>query len=326
MSPTFYPNEGEILMMMASCGRLPLTVGLFRNQVAKDGYVTFNTFTELSSIGSRAYARKTIENALALDAAVQYRWHLYTNALGKAQADYYHQVPPTKRMEFSFNATDEADGYSVRGGYAWATVIPFDAGQERVGTKKIKVGDTIEGAISGATAVVAGLFELIGSWPAGTMTGWLTVKDQAGAFQNDENLLIAGEVGTIDTVPTAGGTGYAVGDLVEITPAGGGRGALAVVTAETAGVVDTLHLAASGSGYEAAAGQATTKLTGAGNDDLTVEVTALSTTAYAVSDTGTAFAGDSHKKVLMVEILNSPILVRAAVPIYLEAVQTGHGG
>lgn len=314
--PVFYPNEGELLMMMASVDALPLTVGLFRNQVPQDGGVTFTSFTQLTTGGGRAYATVNMDNAISISALTTAQWYLYTNSSGKAEADYCFGTPPTARTTWTFNAIDEADGYSVYGAFAWATLIPFDAG-----ATEIRKGDIIKGGTSGAYATVAKVILYSGSWGAGTAAGYLIIKSQSGTFQDNENLLILGEAGTVASAPTNGGTGYGLGDIVQITTVG--TGCLCVVTAQGAGIVTSVVKVVGGKNYTTGAGKATTKVTGTGNDDLTLNISALATTAYAVSNTGTLFAGDSHKKVVLAYLLTTPIEVAATVPIYYTPWLTG---
>lgn len=68
------------------------------------------------------------------------------------------------------------------------------------GTTAIAIGDTITGATSGATAVVAKVVVTSGSWAAGTAAGYLTLSSQTGTFQA-ENLNIGA---TLDVATIAG--------------------------------------------------------------------------------------------------------------------------
>ncbi len=71
----------------------------------------------------------------------------------------------------------------------------------------------------------------------------------------------------IATAPTAGGTGYVVGDILKVS---GGTGGTVKVTAVTSGVVDTVSLVAGGVNYTTGTGKATTGGTGTG---CTIEIT-----------------------------------------------------
>jgi hypothetical protein len=73
-------------------------------------------------------------------------------------------------------------------------------------------------------------------------------------------------------VVAVGGTGYAVGDKVSVTYTGASGGILEV-TAAPAGVVTAVKIVAPGINYALQAAAATVKITGAGNDDLTVDIT-----------------------------------------------------
>ena len=79
-------------------------------------------------------------------------------------------------------------------GIVWT--LSFTSG----GTTEIEVGDTIEGATSGATAYVAGVSVNTGSWAGGDAAGTLTLRRVTGTFQA-ENL----DVGTDLNVATIAG-------------------------------------------------------------------------------------------------------------------------
>jgi hypothetical protein len=94
----------------------------------------------------------------------------------------------------------------------------------------------------------------------------------------------AGMVGTVAAAPTAGGTGYAVGDTLSITT--GGSGAIVKVVTVNSGVVTAVELDYDddnqgvrkyhrGIGYTTGTGKATTKVTGSGADNCTVNISAL---------------------------------------------------
>jgi hypothetical protein len=306
--PSFYPNEGEILMQMMGLHGLPQKVGLFRNVVPQDGGVTFTSFTELTSGGGRSYATKTIDNAINMSALAQSEWYISTNASGRAEAAYCHGSPPTTYMEWTFNSVDVADGYSVYGAFRWVELIPFDAG-----ATEIFPGQTVKGATSLATGVVAAVVLFSGTWAAGTAAGWMIIKSQSGTFQNDENLYVSGEIATI-AIRDAG-TDYVVGDIVEVTQTGGSGAKLVVTSVDGYGGVTGLVVVEGGQGFTVANDLATVALTGVGNDDLTIDISTLATTAYAVSNTGTTFAGDSHKKVVVVDILTTAQAVSASKPV-----------
>lgn len=81
----------------------------------------------------------------------------------------------------------------------------------------------------------------------------------------------AGGISTIATAPTAGGTGYAVGDRLAVT----GGTAVVQVLAVSGGIVTALRLVDGGiSGYTVVTGVATTVITGTGTG-CTVNVTAI---------------------------------------------------
>jgi hypothetical protein len=85
----------------------------------------------------------------------------------------------------------------------------------------------------------------------------------------------------------AGGTGYAVGDLLSVTQAGASGGILRVLTAP-AGVVATVEIVNPGVNYTAEANLVTAKLNGAGDNAFTVTISdkkALDTIILADPDT-----------------------------------------
>lgn len=82
-----------------------------------------------------------------------------------------------------------------------------------------------------------------------------------------------GQILTI-TLGNAGGTGYAVGDVVLLTQAGASNG-MAVVLTVSGGVVVTLAVLRPGTGYSAASNLATVHQTGGGNDALTITISTI---------------------------------------------------
>lgn len=291
----YVPNVGEKESLKALLLTKAFVLGLYKTAIVPDGNTVFDTLSELTSGGGRGYVRKEltrdiVENALAAD-----KWFVSTNASGKAEGAYNDAV-----LSWEFNSYDVADAATVYGVLAFCYVLPFDAGAQ-----EIKVGDTIKGATSGATGIVTGVCVQSGTWAAGTAAGYLDIMTKTGTWQDGEDILVSGEAGTLNATPTAGGTGYAVGDIVEITT--GGTGALAVVTSESGGAATGVVLVTGGKNYTIGTGKATTKVTGSGNDDLTVNITALASTAYAV--TNTPITGDAHKRLLAVWPYDSGVAI-----------------
>lgn len=84
-----------------------------------------------------------------------------------------------------------------------------------------------------------------------------------------------GGILTLNPTPTAGGTGYAVGDTFNITAGGTvGKGR---VTSVSAGVVTGVELYSAGLNYTTGVGKSTTIISGAGNNGLTVEILSVGT-------------------------------------------------
>ncbi len=85
------------------------------------------------------------------------------------------------------------------------SVLEFTSG----GVGTIAVGDIIEGATGGATAVIKKVSLTSGYWSAGTAAGQIEITGQDGAFQN-ENIDITGGQANIATIPAGDSTGLAV--------------------------------------------------------------------------------------------------------------------
>jgi hypothetical protein len=235
-----------------------------------------------------------VEDALAAS-----KWFVYTNGSGRAEGAYSNAV-----LSFAFNANDVADVNTVQGLFAYTWVLPFDTG-----TREIKVGDTIKGGTSAATGIVTHVSLQSGTW-AGTAAGYLNIKTKTGTFIDGENIYVVGEIATLVAAPTAAGDVYSVGDLFHIT--GGDGKAVGVVLSLTGGdnsPVATIGTVPGhgGKGYSLGAGKATTKITGGGNDALTVEVASLATAAYAVTNTGVT--ADAHKRLIAVWAFASGVLI-----------------
>lgn len=292
----YFPNEGELEAMRSILATQQWYVGLYRNIITNDGSLNMLALTEMPTGGGRGYAGKllTMDFAAALAAD---KWYLSMNSAGKAEGAYHNTY-----LEYEFNSVDVADGYTVYGVFAYTYVLPFDAG-----ATEIKVGDLIRGATSNATGIVTGVVVTSGSWGAAA-AGYLFVKTKTGTFQNDENLIIGGKAATLAI--TAGGTGYAEGDIVSITQTGG-SGTKVCITEVAAGVVTSVALAEGGQGHSAAAGLPTANIVGTGTG-LTLEIATLSTVAKAVSNTGTLYSGDAHKKLMWLEALTEAKLIETA--------------
>lgn len=103
-----------------------------------------------------------------------------------------------------YNATD---GDLVTVGFPNRMVIPFSGG----GTNELAVGDTITGATSGATGVIASVLLYSGTWAAGTAAGFFVVErdDIVGTFAS-ENVVGEAAAATDDaTVTVQVSHGYA---------------------------------------------------------------------------------------------------------------------
>ena len=98
-----------------------------------------------------------------------------------------------------------------------------------------------------------------------------------------------GGIQTIAGVPTAGGTGYVVGDVLTVVS---GVGGTVQVNTVAAGVVTGVVLLTAGAGYVVGAGQATTGGAGAG---CTIEITALTGGAIYSIDPAPPSGGTGYK-------------------------------
>lgn len=87
---------------------------------------------------------------------------------------------------------------------------------------------------------------------------------------------IIGGVLTVTAAAVAGGSGYAIGDLLLL---GTGTGAIVRVLTLSATAVATVGLVTGGTGGYSVATVATTKITGSGNDACTVAIASITTTA-----------------------------------------------
>jgi hypothetical protein len=287
----YVPNEGEIEALKSIIQNDALVLGLYKVGVSADGSMGVATLSELTTGGGRGYAPIVLTNDLLRTLRTASKWFLSTNALGKAEAAY-NDVP----LVWTMTAADVADVSTAYGVFAYTWVLPFDAG-----AKEIKVGDTIKGGTSGALGTVTAVCVESGTWAAGTAAGYLNIKTKTGTFQDNENIYVQGEVATFVAAPTVAGDTYSIGDLFRLT-SGDGK-AMGVVLSLTGG--DNTPVATIGTvpgyggrDYTVGAGKVTAKLSGGGNDALTVEIASLATAAYAVTNTG--LTADATKKLMAV--------------------------
>ena len=299
----YVPNVGEKEMLKDFLLSQAIVLGLYKNVVVPDGSTIMATLTEMTTGGGEGYAQIPLINVLNEVAPATGQWYISLDVNGKASAQYGLTATP---QAWTFNAFDVADVETVYGIFGYTWVLPFD-----LGAKEIKVGRTIKGATSGATGIVTAVDVQSGTWAGGTAAGYLKIMTKTGTFQDDENILISGEPSVLAGAPTAAGLGYAAGDLFKITT--GGTGAVGVVVAVGGGgAVTTVELVTapeivSGTGYTTGAGKVTAKITGAGNDALTVNITTLASVAYAVTNTGAT--ADASKQLLFVEAFSAGTLI-----------------
>jgi hypothetical protein len=292
----YITNESEKEALKAILLQQAMTIGLYKNQIIPDGSTLFATLEELTTGATYGYAPKVLSNDVVEGAAVADKWSILVNSAGKASGVY-----AAAAQVWTFLAPDVALLPTVYGVFGYARVLAFTAGLQ-----PIKVGDVI---YQGTTIAgeVTGVNVISGSWYAGTAAGFLYLKRQAGVFAAGS--IIAGskptatsEIDVLTAAPVVGGTLYAVGDLFKI--AGAGTGAIGRVTAVTGGVVTAVELLTGGKDYTVAT-HATTKISGGGDNALTVAVASLYTAGPAVAVA--TIAADSVKRLMFVEALTTPI-------------------
>jgi hypothetical protein len=177
----------------------------------------------------------------------------------------------------------------------------------------VRLGDNVVTRVQKDSLVV--IDENWDALPAGIPTRWVPTGGTTFRVTPTPSAAAAGIIGTIAAAPTAGGTGYAVDDVLTLST--GNADAEVIVTAVTGGVVTALALNSAtndqdkivyvrGTGYSVDTGQATTGGTGTG---CTVSVTALAKlevygpasvddltilTACTVADTGDLVTSTAH--------------------------------
>lgn len=288
----YIPNIGEKEALKQILKNNALVLGLYKNQVVPDGNTVFDTLEEMPTGGGRGYARIETSNDIVETAQTADKWYMSLNSSGKAEAKYDDS---TTTQDWTFAAADVADANTVYGIFAFTWVIPFDAG-----AVEIKVGDSIKGVTSAAAGVVTAIDVQSGSWGAGTAAGNIYIKSKTGTFQDGESLTIVGKIASVTVV--AGGTGYAVGDIIRPTQTGG-SGAKIVVSTINAGAVTGVVVVEGGTGYSAATALPTTHLSGSGADDCTLTIATLAATVLATTNTGAT--ADAHKRLMFVEAFTS---------------------
>jgi len=87
------------------------------------------------------------------------------------------------------------------------------------------------------------------------------LPDGAGTTQVKIFVINTESIITINPIPTSGGSGYKIGDILSIT---GGKGGKVEVTGVTGGVVDTVSLIEGGIDYTVGAGKVTSGGSGTG--------------------------------------------------------------
>ena len=294
-----FPNAGELEAIEALISRKGIIIGLYKNLVVPtDGSLTINSLTEMTTGGGRGYAPIVLPRTLNYTALALNQWYLSLNSAGKAQAQFSNVA-----QQWTMNSYDVTDGATVQGAFGYTLKVPFSSG-----AVEIRVGDIIKGA-AGAIATVTGVvLTTSGTWAAGTAAGFIYIESQnTTAFVNGEVITRQGAVATV-TVGAAG-LSYAVGDIIQITQAGGSRVKLVVSTIGGGGAVTGVVVVEGGMGYATAATLPTTHLSGSGNDALTITIASLATTTYALSATGTFNSGDSWKELLFVNAMSTPTLV-----------------
>lgn len=302
---TYFPNVGENYMLKTILASNQMKVGLYRNVVPSDGGTVYSDFTEMTKTGT--YATETLDNIVNESALAAGQFYISTNSSGKASGAWCETSSSAKYLEWTFNATDVALGYTIYGAYAWSYVLPFDsggaAGLPEYG--EIKVGDVVKGATSGAYAEVTAVWVTSGTWAAGTAAGWLAIKNKSStAFQDNEAIILRNSLPRSGgLVLSAAGTGYSAGEIVEVS-ANGGVGGLVSVLSAAGGTVDTIAWAGGGHSYSASGTNLGTKSRTGSGAGMTVNVDSWCAVDRATTNTGTTFAGDAHAIVMWYEVFS----------------------
>lgn len=134
----------------------------------------------------------------------------------------------------------------------------------------------------------------VDQWFQSNMVDYGQARNMAVQFAGQEaNAISSATVNTagitvLNATPTAGGSGYAVGDLFNITTGGTlGKGRVEAVSA--GGVVTAVSLYAAGINYTTGAGKATTVISGSGNAALTVNITSVGRVGRVTTVSNTNF-------------------------------------
>lgn len=295
----YIPNIGEKAALKSILRQRAMVIGLYKNQIVPDGSTIFATLEELTSGPTYGYNPIALTNDLKESATpTADMWTLTMNSAGKASALY-----GAAALSWTFLATDVALLPTVYGVFGYSLVLPFTAGLQ-----PLRPGDVIYQAGVTMAAEIVGVNVTSGSWYAGTAAGDLYLKRQGGTFAAGSILCgskgtATAEIDVLTAAPIVGGTGYAVGDLFKI---GTGTGAVGRVTAVTGGVVTAVELLTGGRDYTVAT-HATVKISGAGDNALTVAVASLYTAGPAVAVA--TIASDSEKRLIFVEALTTPIAI-----------------
>ena len=161
-------------------------------------------------------------------------------------------------------------------------------------------GDTNKIYLSGNGASSLYLYSIEQDiWHTGHFIDYGETRNISAQFNGQEAFGITsitrntGGITALNSVPTAGGTGYAIGDLFNITTGGTiGKGRVEGITAS--GVVTAVSLYSSGLNYTTGTGKVTTIISGAGNNGLTVNITSVGTVGRIITPLAVnLYKGDS---------------------------------
>ena len=292
------PNSGKLNKLISQLNRRTIQLGVYKNVVTpSDGSLTAYSLTEMPTGGGRGYASLQLSRAINLSALAASQWYLYVpNASNKAQAQYSN-LP----LQFTMTSVEVGDANTPQGSFGYCWFLPF-----QTGAHEIKIGDIIKGA-GGAIATVTDVLLLFGTWAGGNAAGYLYLETKTGTFVNGENLTRVGAVATVTIV--AAGTGYAAGDIIQVTQAGGSGVKIVVLDVDSYGGVTDVEVIEGGMGYVTASAQPTTHLTGSGADNLTLTIASLAATVYAVSNSGTVNGGDAQKDLMYLSAIATPVQI-----------------
>lgn len=204
----------------------------------------------------------------------------------------------------------------------------FDTSTDNPGLEEVSAWDEAPGTptyASGTTFTVTGNQGMMyfvgasiravttasaGAWQYGRVTDYTTGTVTVAGITLDSGINTGGGITQINPTPTAGGTGYTVGDILTVTT--GGSNGKVVVTRVASGVVTKLAISQPGKSYTTGTGKATSGGTGSGCTVNIVEVMGVQLTGeYLVETSRYATGGDNLVSLRMLGNQTGGVVVQA---------------